>query len=315
MRIINLSYGTNSDQPYAMDPLAYAAEQAWHHGIVVVASAGNQGRQRSLAVPALADPAFDPFLLAVGASDSMGTPAQSDDTVASFSASALPGVRGPDLVAPGAHLQGLRVPNSYIDAKNPSGRIGDANNRYFRGSGTSQAAAITSGAAALILQKYPLATPDQVKALLQRSAYALPAVADVGRMGAGEMRLKTALSTSLPAATTQGFMRGLGTGSLERARGSDHLTRDGVLLTGERDVMGTVFDAAAMAALEGSATSWSGGTWNSKSWSGQAWSGQDWSGQDWSSQDWSGKSWSGKSWSGKSESGKSWSGKVLIRQA
>src|SRR5438093_476259 len=37
IRVINLSYGTNSTQVYTLDPLAYAVEQAWKYGIVVVA--------------------------------------------------------------------------------------------------------------------------------------------------------------------------------------------------------------------------------------------------------------------------------------
>ena len=45
IRVLNLSYGTNSSQPYALDPLAYAVEQAWKAGIVVVAAAGNSGYQ------------------------------------------------------------------------------------------------------------------------------------------------------------------------------------------------------------------------------------------------------------------------------
>ena len=51
IRVLNLSYGTNSTQPYTVDPLAYAAEQAWHHGIVVVAAAGNSGYQRGTRRP------------------------------------------------------------------------------------------------------------------------------------------------------------------------------------------------------------------------------------------------------------------------
>ena len=43
IRVINLSYGTNSTQAYSVDPLAYAVEQAWKAGIVVVAAAGNSG--------------------------------------------------------------------------------------------------------------------------------------------------------------------------------------------------------------------------------------------------------------------------------
>jgi hypothetical protein len=45
IRVLNLSYGTNSVQPYTVDPLAYAAEVAWKQGIVVVAAGGNYGFQ------------------------------------------------------------------------------------------------------------------------------------------------------------------------------------------------------------------------------------------------------------------------------
>ena len=54
--MLNLSYGTNSTQPYTVDPLAYAAEQAWKHGIVVVAAAGNRATRSGKDAPALADP-------------------------------------------------------------------------------------------------------------------------------------------------------------------------------------------------------------------------------------------------------------------
>ena len=66
VRVINLSYGTDSAQPYANDPLAAAADNAWRHGIVVVTSAGNTGS----ATGRLTDPAIDPTVIAVGATDS-----------------------------------------------------------------------------------------------------------------------------------------------------------------------------------------------------------------------------------------------------
>ena len=57
IRVINLSYGTNSTQDYTVDPLAYAAEQAWKNGIVVVAAGGNYGFQSHMNnAPALARP-------------------------------------------------------------------------------------------------------------------------------------------------------------------------------------------------------------------------------------------------------------------
>ena len=86
-------------------------------------------------------------------------------------------------MAPGAHIQGLRVPNSYIDA-----HVADAamlDERFMRGSGTSQSAAIASGAAALILDKFPNATPDQVKRLLKNGAYDMPRRRPHRRAGIG----------------------------------------------------------------------------------------------------------------------------------
>ena len=86
IRIINLSYGTNSAQDYRVDPLAYAAEQAWKAGILVVAAGGNYGFQSHMNnAPALADPALDPYMLSVGSSDSMGTLSPQDDKVPAFS--------------------------------------------------------------------------------------------------------------------------------------------------------------------------------------------------------------------------------------
>ena len=65
IRVVNLAYGTDSVQPYQADPLAAAVENAWHHGIVVVVSGGNEGPSANR----LTDPAMDPYVLAVGASD------------------------------------------------------------------------------------------------------------------------------------------------------------------------------------------------------------------------------------------------------
>jgi serine protease AprX len=236
----------------------------------------------------------------------MSTPAQNDDTVASYSASARCNApcKRPDFVAPGSHLQGLRVPNSYIDANNPKGEIDD---RYFRGSGTSEATAITSGAVALVLQKYPKMTPDRVKAYFAAHAVSLTGFNALAQ-GAGEINLAAMLTATPPSKYTQKFLAGSGTGTLEGARGQDHLTRDGVVLSGEQDIFGQPFNSRAIAKLEAAGSSWSGGTWNGSSWSGSSWSGSSWSGSSWSGSSWSGSSWSGNTWTGSSWSGSSWSG-------
>ena len=207
-------------------------------------------------------------------------------------------------MAVGSRLQGLRVPNSYIDQNHSEGRL---DNRYFRGSGTSQAAAITSGTVALILQKYPYLTPDQVKRFIASNTQLLVSEPDPDYSGSGEISL-TRLASRTPAAYAQNFAAATGTGSLEASRGADHLTDDGVVLTGEKDIFGQPFNSSAIAALAAAGNSWSGGTWNGKSWSGNSWSGKSWSGISWSGNSWSGKSWSGNSWSGNIWVAKSWSG-------
>jgi serine protease AprX len=307
VRVINLSYGTNSSQAYGVDPLAYAVEQAWKAGIVVVAAAGNSGFQKYSLAQGLADPAYDPQIIAVGGADTMGTPSPSDDQVGSYSANAAScssSCRAPDLIAPGTHMQGLRDPGSYIDQNYPGGALGD---QYFRGSGTSEATAFTAGAAALVLQKYPQATPDQVKALLTSGCDKLSAFS-WKQYGCGELDMNRILNTPLPQFATQYNVPSLGTGSLEAARGTDHLTLNGVVLQGEQDIFGQPFNSTLMAALEAAGSSWSGGMWNGSSWSGSSWSGNSWSGSSWSGSSWSGNSWSGSSWSGNSWSGNSWSG-------
>jgi serine protease AprX len=309
IRVLNLSYGTNSTQDATIDPLAYAAEQAWKHGIVVVAAGGNSGFQNQMNnAPALANPANDRYVLAVGSAETQGTASLSDDAIPAFSPWPKRGAtRSVDMIAPGTHLQGLRVPNSHTDVTYPTGRLGD---RYFRGSGTSQSAALMSGAAALVLQKHPTATPDQVKKLLTSSAFDIGIVQQQA-IGSGELQLTKTLTTALPTTTAaaQTWPASTGTGSLELARGADHLSdANGVTLTGEKDIFGKTFNSAAMATATAAGATWSGGTWNGSTWSGATWSGATWSGATWSGATWSGATWSGATWSGATWSGATWSG-------
>src|SRR5206468_1030635 len=133
IRVLNLSFGTDSGQDYSVDPLAYAAEVAWRKGIVVVAAAGNDGFSHQ---GSMTSPAFDPFVLAVGAADSMGTSSLTDDTVPSYSSSGDTGAgrnsRDPDLVAQGSHIVSLRASGSYIDQT--YGSTGGVTSGLFRGS-------------------------------------------------------------------------------------------------------------------------------------------------------------------------------------
>jgi serine protease AprX len=298
IRVLNLSFGTNSTQAYTVDPLAYAVEVAWRAGIVVVTSAGNSGA----ADGRLTNPADDPFVVAVGADDLNGTASNTDDTIPAFS-SIGDGKRNPDLVAPGAHIQSLRVPGSHIDTQYAG--TGAIDGRFFRGSGTSQAAAFVSGSVALLLQKSPSLTPDQVKAILTSTSAQLKK-AHAQAQGKGLLDLKKMLAAKTPGASTQKAAPSTGTGSLEGSRGDAHLIMNGITLSGDVDINGQPFDAARMAAAEAAGSSWAAGTWNGKSWAGSSWAGSSWAGSSWAGKSWAGSSWAGSSWAGSSWAGKSW---------
>jgi serine protease AprX len=309
IRVLNLSYGTDSTQDWQKDPLAYAAEAAWRKGVLVVVAAGNDGTTKA----DLADPAMDPNLLAVGASDPKGTLSTTDDVLASFSNRGTQ-KRYVDVVAPGAHVLGLRDPNGLIDQTYPTSRVGT---RFTRGSGTSQATAVVSGAAALLLSANSSLTPDQVKTALQRTAFVSP-VGTPKKMGAGIINVSTAYTLLLPATLVAspnpaGF--GKGTGTLERARGSVHVDQGGVSLTGEKDVFGKAFSSTTWAPKALAGTSWSGGTWNGVAWTGTTWaSTNNWGAPTWTATSWTGTSWA-KTWTARTFTAGAWDSRSWVADA
>jgi serine protease AprX len=186
IRVINLSLGRPVYESYTLDPLCQAVEQAWKAGIVVVVAAGNDGRLttfNSEGYGTINAPGNDPYVLTAGATDTNNTATIVDDTVASYSSkgpSLGDDIAKPDLMAPGSLIASLRVPYSTLVLENPTlvtllsdytiYNIPIPSFNYFPLSGTSMAAAVTSGASALLLEADPNLTPDQVKALLMRDA-------------------------------------------------------------------------------------------------------------------------------------------------
>jgi subtilisin family serine protease len=300
IRVLNLSFGTDSEQDYRVDPLAYAVEVAWRRGIVVVVAAGNGG----FGSEGLNSPASDPFVIAVGGADGNGTYEWKDDTVEAWSSWGNK-KRRPDLVAPGKSIVSLRVPGSYLDLAHPGARIGAS--RFFRGSGTSQAAAVVSGAAALIVQQRPEISPDAVKAILTGSAQELTKTKREGQ-GAGMLNLKIARNMKTPGKISLPHELAKGTGSLDLARGTSKLERDGVVLNGERDIFGAPFNPKTWGALSLDGNAWTAGMWNGNAWTGNAWTGNAWTGNAWSGNAWTGNAWTGNAWSGNAWSGNAWSG-------
>jgi serine protease AprX len=315
IRVLNLSYGTDSNQDYRVDPLAKAVEEAARHGIVVVISGGNDGTDR----PALTNPAIDPYVLAVGAVNLKGTASVLDDVVAPFSSRGSTS-RSVDLVAPGVSIISLRDPGSGIDTDHPGAVVQD---RFFRGSGTSQAAAVVSGAAALLLDARPDLTPDQVKRLFTTTARPL-LLTSARAQGAGRIDVNQASLALKPLFATQTWSRAAGTGSLELARGSAHVADGGVELRGEQDIMASPWDGWRWAPLAAAGTAWTGGSWNGadwtgtcfcatswagSSWEGRSWTGRSWTGRSWTDDEWLGRSWTGRSWTGSAWTGRSWTGR------
>lgn len=262
IRVLNLSYGSSGMSASTVDPLMFAVEQAWLAGIVVVVAAGNDGNGTSM----LTNPAMDPFVIAVGASTTNNTITVTDDDLASFSNNSN-AARKVDVLAPGTSIVSLRDEGSNIDEQYPSARVGI---NGFKGSGTSQAAAVTSAAAALLLQHRPGLTPDQVKKLLMNSATALTSGTAAAK-GLKEINVAAAAAMSTPI-TTQSFTKGTGTGSVETARGGNHLTLNGVELNGERSIFGP-FSIGAWAGRSAARTAWSGGVWMGNRMAGDTWTG------------------------------------------
>jgi serine protease AprX len=242
IRVLNLSFGTDGSQQYTLDPLVFAVQQAWDNGIVVVVAAGNDGNWTGLR-----NPAFSPYVIAVGATNTMGTERVKDDFVTTFSTCGI-GDRTVDIVAPGKSIESLRVPGSSADENYPNAVV---ETRFFKGSGTSQSAAVVSGAAALVIDQRPTITPDQVKALLMQSARSLK-YSSSRCQGAGTLSLGKALKTQTPTAV-QAYPAPSGTGLLELSRGSAHLIDGSQVLQGEQDIFGMAFDSASW-----SSASWSG---------------------------------------------------------
>jgi serine protease AprX len=310
IKVLNLAFGTDSLQSYAVDPLNAAVERAWAAGVTVVVSAGNRGPGT------INKPGDDPYVITVGAVDVNRTADRRDDVVASFSSYArtVDGFVKPDIVAPGTTIVAARDVGSTIDTLHPDAVLDGS---YFKGTGTSQAGAVVSGVAALLYQVNPLLKPNQVKSILMGSTFRASQYRTGGSSGmvdgAGAIQ-----SIGAGEWANAGLNRSVGNGSLETSRGRGHvhadLDGDGELelVEGEQDVLGAAWDSTSWSSTSWSSTSWSSTSWSSlisenPGWSSTSWSSTSWSGMFWSSTSWSSTSWSSQSWSSTSWSSTTWS--------
>ena len=230
IRVVNMSLGTSAVDSYAVDPLCLAVRSLADAGIVVVAAAGNEGKDGSgtKIYGQVHSPGIDPSVITVGASNTFGTDARNDDVVATYSSRGPTrafwtdafGVRHydnlikPDVVAPGNRIIDAQSSGNLLVQQNPTldaNVSGSTAREQMYLSGTSMATPVVSGAAALMLQANPTLTPNLVKALLMYTAQQLPGF-NTFEQGAGQVNLegamrlarlvRTDLSSSTPVGTT-----------------------------------------------------------------------------------------------------------------
>lgn len=232
---------------------------------------------------------------------------------------------------------GLRDPGSYVNVNYPTGLVpGDTTGRYFWGSGNSQAAAITSGAAALLLQQRLNLTPDQVKKLLVGTTDAMTSGNVLGR-GSGQLNVKKAIEAPTPRSRRPGRRRRAPAPWRRPVAPRTSRTRSaapswparrtswaapGPARPGRRRpppaprgparpgraprLGGNTTTGRSWVAVGWSGTNWAGRTWSQHTWSGRTWSSAVWDGRTWSGRTWSGSTWSGRTWSGSYWSASLW---------
>ena len=201
IRVVNLSVAAEVHESYNSDPLTLAAKRAVTAGIVVVAAAGNAGRDplRRIQYGAIMAPGNAPWVLTVGASSHTGTTDPTDDTIAAFSSRGPTPVdyaAKPDVVAPGVGIESLSDPLSAMyTTRSPyllSGTAATSYLPYLSLSGTSAAAPVVSGTVALMVQANPALTPNAVKAILEYTS-TRHAGSDALTQGAGFLNAKGAV--------------------------------------------------------------------------------------------------------------------------
>ena len=322
IRVLNLSYGTTGGRTdHNHDALAAELERAVKNGILPVVSSGNSGYS---ATAQLDDPASDPYVVAVGASDAHGTVARNDDSIADYTSRGIQS-RPVDVLAPGTSITSLAVPGSVIDNSFPGGRVGNETSgaRWFKGSGTSQAAAVVSGAAALLYSDPRLADvrsqqpANQVawmKEILSGASVTLPTPARrLQRLDHAVKELKLDLAGSVfrtvrHASNLQNVYYSTMKSThmkLEEARGDSHVQfedADGVTHTLEGEVTAGGQSWFGMLLADG----WYGQKWSNEVYTGPHWDGGEWLGRTWRARAWAGNAWQDSEWSGRTWRNNAW---------
>lgn len=160
IRILNISIGMGeSADKDRMNALLELVDEAWRCGLVVVCAAGNAGPKPMTISPLGARKR----VITVGCHEG-GYFGNREHLCESYSGRGPSPyeMKKPDIVAPGTDIISC---NAFLEKRGWHYR-----NAYVAKSGTSMATPIVSGAIALLLQKYPFYSNEQVKRKLQNTA-------------------------------------------------------------------------------------------------------------------------------------------------
>jgi serine protease AprX len=267
IRVANFSLHSSVANSFRFDPLDKAVERLWFNNVVVVVASGNYGNANGPSGVPFA-PGNDPFVITVGASDTGKSVSTNDDVAAPWSAYGytLDGFAKPDLAAPGRFMVGPVPVGSTLYTERADHVVEPG---YMELSGTSFAAPIVSGVAALILGKHPEYTPDQVKGALMVGAKPMP-TADNLSEGVGEVNAGRSIDTLNPPNPNKALNAFIVTDPIGGGR---------------------VFDAASWAAAAKSDASWADASWADASWASASWSAASWADASWSDASWASASW------------------------
>jgi serine protease AprX len=284
IKVANFSLHSVNRASIQFDPIDQAVERLWLNGVTVVAASGNYAVNGAQSGVQFA-PGNDPFVITVGAADIGTTVGAGDDLAAPFSAWGYTpdGFMKPEIGAPGRYMIGPVPTSGVLYSQRPDHVTSPG---YMQLSGTSFAAPVVAGAAAMLLAQHQNWTPDQVKGALMLTA-SPESLVKRGQLGVGDVNVAAARSLKLqtipnPNAALMPFVGSAADGT-------------------------AVFNSAAWASAAKSDAAWASAAWSDAAWSSAAWSSAAWASAAWSDAAWASAAWGSAAWSDAAWSDAAWS--------